>query len=148
MISMASTHDSKMRDRAQPAAGFGVNRTVRDPLTADLGEVQLDLDRQRRCGYPEAVYAEGKTVETLAKVFRRLLEAGEPVLATRVSTETAQTLAAEFPQGRYNTVGKTFRIDTAVATPVVKTKRGRVAILTAGTTDLAVAEEARDTAEW
>ena len=44
--------------------------------TADLGEVQLDLDRRRRCGYPEVVFAEGKPVATLQKVFRRLLARG------------------------------------------------------------------------
>ena len=59
--------------------------STRQPATADLGEVQLDLDRARRCGYPEAVFAPGKTVATLAKIFRRLLEAGEPVLATVTS---------------------------------------------------------------
>jgi NCAIR mutase (PurE)-related protein len=145
---MASTHNSPARDRAQTPAGFDVDRTARDQVTADLGEVQLDLDRQRRCGYPEAVYAEGKSVETLAKIFRRLLEAREPVLATRMPAAAAEALLSEFPQGRYNAVAKTFRINAAIATPAAKTKRGRVAILTAGTTDLAVAEEARETAEW
>ena len=82
--------------------------------------------------------------QRLPRYSARLLEAGEPVLATRMSAEAAESLLSEFPQGRYNAVGKTFRIDTAVATPVVRTKRGRVAILTAGTTDLAIAEEARD----
>ena len=117
--------------------------------TADLGEVQLDLDRARRCGYPEAVYAEGKSVGTLAKIFRRLLEAGEPVLATRVKPDAAAALAAEFPQARYNAVARTIRIDPQRAgEPSPKPKRGRVAVITAGTTDLAVAEEARETAEW
>ncbi len=115
--------------------------------TADLGEVQLDLDRARRCGYPEAVFAEGKTVATLAKVFRRLLESGQPVLATRVAGEAAAALVAEFPQARHNAIARTIRIDPD-RSPAVEHRRGRVAILTAGTTDQAVAEEARETAEW
>jgi NCAIR mutase (PurE)-related protein len=122
------------------------------PATADLGEVQLDLDRQRRCGYPEAVFAEGKTVATLAKVFRRQLEVGQRVLATRVATEAARALLAEFPGARHNVLARTIRIDperaAEGAAPKLERRRGRVAILTAGTTDRAVAEEARETAEW
>jgi pyridinium-3,5-biscarboxylic acid mononucleotide synthase len=130
---------------------------TRQPATADLGEVQLDLDRARRCGYPEAVFAQGKTVATLAKIFRRLLEAGEPVLATRVEADAAASLAADFPQARYNAVARTLRIDLlgvgpdAAAEPSSRPgepPRGRVAIITAGTTDLAVAEEARETVDW
>jgi NCAIR mutase (PurE)-related protein len=117
--------------------------------TADLGEVQLDLDRARRCGYPEAVYAEGKSVSTLAKIFRRLLEAGEPVLATRVRPDVAVALLSEFHQARSNAVARTIRIDPHRTGESTRTHvRGRVAILTAGTTDQAVAEEARETAEW
>jgi NCAIR mutase (PurE)-related protein len=121
------------------------------PATADLNEVQLDLDRARRCGYPEAVYAQGKSPSTLAKVFRRLLEAGEPVLATRVTAETAQTLASDFPNARYNAVARTLRIDSdrsRHSQTVAELPRGFVAIVTAGTTDLPVAEEARETADW
>ncbi len=115
--------------------------------TADLGEVQLDLDRRRRCGYPEVVFAEGKPVATLQKVFRRLLAQGDSVLATRVSAEAATALAIAFPGGRYNAIGSTFRIDAA-NTAAASHGGGKVAIITAGTTDLAVAEEARETAEW
>jgi NCAIR mutase (PurE)-related protein len=115
--------------------------------TADLGEVQLDLDRADRCGYPEAIYAAGKSVATLGKIFRRLRQANMPVLATRVEADAAATLLVDFPKARYNGVARTLRID--VESPHnAQRKRGRVAILTAGTTDLAVAEEARETAEW
>jgi NCAIR mutase (PurE)-related protein len=118
-----------------------------DSPTADLGEVQLDLDRARRCGYPEAVFAEGKSLATLSKAFRRLLEAGQRVLATRIAADAAAALVAEFPQARHNALARTLRIDPD-RPPSVEQRRGRVAILTAGTTDRAVAEEARETAEW
>ena len=107
MVSMASTQDSNIRDRVQSSAGLGARGADGDRLTADLGEVQLDLDRQRRCGYPEAVYAEGKSVETLAKIFRRLLEAGEPVLATRISADAARALAMEFSSLRRTRASET-----------------------------------------
>lgn len=112
--------------------------------TADLGDVRLDLDRQRRCGFPEVIFGESKSVETLAAIFRRQLAEGQPVLATRVSAEKGGLLAREFPEGRYNAVARTFRIDPAgQAAPT-----GLVAIVTAGTSDISVAEEVRETAEW
>ena len=141
---MSANDDSHTRTPITPDERRG------DSRTADLGEVQLDLDRARRCGYPEAVFADGKSVATLAKVFQRLLEAGQRVLATRVATDAAAALVAEFPQARHNAVARTIRIDPRGERARLPSERrsGRVAILTAGTTDRAVAEEARETAEW
>jgi NCAIR mutase (PurE)-related protein len=144
---MGAKDDSNpQRTGASAAARHG------DSSTADLGEVQLDLDRARRCGYPEAVFADGKSVATLAKIFRRLLAAGQQVLATRVAAEAAAELVAEFPQARHNATARTIRIDpqrsAERSAPPAERRRGRVAILTAGTTDRGVAEEAFETAEW
>ncbi len=115
------------------------------PKTADLGDVQLDLDRSRRCGYPEVVFGQGKSAETIERVFQRLLAEGYGALATRITPEQAAELGRRFPQGRYNQVGRTFSIS---ATNAPSADVGRVAVLTAGTTDLAVAEEAAETARW
>ena len=82
-------------------------RTLARPATADLDEAQIDLDRQRRCGYPEVVYGEGKSVATLEKIFRRLMAEKLDVLATRISAEQAAALAPVFPTARYNAVGRT-----------------------------------------
>jgi NCAIR mutase (PurE)-related protein len=114
--------------------------------SADLGDVTLDLDRQRRCGFPEVVYGEGKNLATLERTFRRLLDEGMPVLATRVSAETARSLGEIFPAARYNTLGRTVRVESERAK--VAAKQGRAAVVTAGTTDLPVAEEARETLDW
>jgi len=120
---------------------------------ADLGEAQLDLDRARRCGFPEVVFAQGKTVAAMEKIFHALMDHGVGVLATRVSAEQAAELAARFPQGVYNPVGRTFRIPLAAPDEPGTDGRGagvagRVSIVTAGTSDLPVAEEARETAVW
>jgi NCAIR mutase (PurE)-related protein len=139
---------------AQQLAGGALSvdefvQSVARPLSAPLGEVTLDLDRARRCGFPEVVYGEGKSVETLTKIFHRLLDEGIHVLATRVSAEKAESLAASFPGGRYNPAARTFRI-AAARTPVATdpTPAGRVAVVTAGSSDLPVAEEARETLDW
>jgi len=122
------------------------------PTIADLGEAQLDLDRSRRCGFPEVVFAEGKTVAAMEKIFTALLEHGVDVLATRMSVHQATELGSRFPNSHYNAVGRTFRILRPVeekpgrVDPPADT--GEVVIVTAGTSDLPVAEEARETALW
>jgi len=115
------------------------------PVVAELGDVTLDLDRQRRCGFPEVVYGAGKSAETLVRIVRQLLGDHMTVLVTRVDAQKGATLQAEFPAGSYNAVGLTFRLcPTAAERPAV----GRVVVVTAGTSDLPVAEETRETLEW
>ncbi len=118
----------------------------------DVGEAQLDIDRSRRCGFPEVVYAEGKTVAAMEKIFQALLERGIDVLATRVSPEQADALLAKYSRGRYNPVGRTLRIPLENKPSGEVSSRadvsGHVVIVTAGTSDLPVAEEARETALW
>ncbi len=117
------------------------------PATADLQEAQIDLDRRRRCGYPEVVFGEGKTVGTLERIFQALLASGSDVLATRVSADQAAHLQTRFPQAHYNATGRTLRI-AAENRPAEAGPAGHVALVTAGTSDLPVAEEARETLLW
>jgi NCAIR mutase (PurE)-related protein len=119
---------------------------------AAVGEAHVDIDRCRRCGFPEVVFAEGKTVAALEKILRALLDHGADVLATRLTAEQAAALLPHFPQGRYNPVGRTLRIplqaEAGSEGAAERPSRGKVAIVTAGTSDLPVAEEARETALW
>jgi hypothetical protein len=116
------------------------------PLVADVGEAQVDLDRRRRCGYPEVVFGQGKTVESLEKIFRALLADGVDAFATRIDPQPAAELVARFPTAAYNAIGRTFRIPSAAREPIAP--HGHVSIVTAGTSDLPVAEEARETVLW
>ncbi len=124
------------------------------PKTADLGDVQLDLDRQRRCGFPEVVFGEGKSLATLEKIFRRQLADGLNMLATRIPADVASELCRLFPVGQYNAVGRTFRITCPRPNSPLSTlhsplsPQGRVSVVTAGTTDLPAAEEAAETVRW
>jgi len=119
---------------------------------ANLGDAQVDLDRHRRCGFPEVVFAEGKSVAAMEKIFEALLQHGADVLATRMAAEQADELLRKFPSGRYNAIGRTFRISRQSIHEGHEdgkgSNRGRVVIVTAGTSDLPVAEEARETALW
>jgi NCAIR mutase (PurE)-related protein len=114
---------------------------------ADLGVAQLDLDRARRCGFPEVVFGQGKSVESLVKIFDSLLANGVSVLSTRISAEQAAALLPRYQRAVYNPVGRTFRIPLANVDDE-STKCGHIGIITAGTSDLPVAEEARETASW
>jgi len=133
--------------RIDPAAFLG---RLRGWGVADVGDAQVDLDRRRRCGFPEVVFAQGKTVAAIERIFQALLDDGADVLATRVSAEQAQPLQSTFPSGRYNAVARTFRVAPAAGAqqPPAAMDTGQVTIVSAGTSDLPVAEEARETAEW
>jgi len=124
---------------------------------ADVGEAQLDMDRHRRCGFPEVVFSEGKSIDALRKIFTSFQQHGVDILATRMNVEQATMMTAEFPQGRYNPVARIFRLPSEnsknhlenlenIDKPSVP--RGKVAIVSAGTSDLPIAEEARETADW
>src|SRR5207249_4359678 len=118
--------------------------SLTSPAMAELGDVTLDLDRRRRCGFPEVVFGQSKSVETLSRIFRCLLDQQQPVLATRIDAEKSRLLMSEFPEGRYNANARTFRIDRQPS----DVRSGLVSIVTAGTSDITVAEEVRETADW
>jgi NCAIR mutase (PurE)-related protein len=121
----------------------GVLEKLGSPAVAELGFAHVDLDRSRRCGYPEVIFCQGKTTEWVEGVVRRLGEAGQDCLATRVSDEQAVALAAHFPQAKQDRVARTFYLPVRPC----EATRGRVVILTAGTSDIPVAREALVTAE-
>lgn len=117
--------------------------------TAQLGFASVDLDRGRRCGFPEVVYAEGKTTEAVIAIFEKQLAGGIAPYATRVRSDQMEALQARFPEGIANSAARTFRFVPAVSEPQSQPEpRGKIAIVTAGTSDLPVAEEAKETALW
>jgi NCAIR mutase (PurE)-related protein len=120
-------------------------KAVQSGAVADLGYAQVDLHRRQRCGFPEVIFCEGKTPEWVEGVVRRLVEAGQDCLATRVSAEQSAYLASQFPQAEQDRVGRTFWLPAAGR--AAQAAVGRVVVLTAGTSDLPVAQEAFVTAK-
>jgi hypothetical protein len=123
------------------------------PTTGQTAAADVDLDRLRRCGYPEVVYAPGKTTAAIADVFRMQLAHGQNCLATRVSPEQAGELMANFPGAQHNATARTIRISPAgqighLTAGSASGRSGHVSVITAGTGDLPVAEEAAETARW
>lgn len=128
----------------EPETPTGDSNNAADDLTSHA--VTLDTDRSGRCGYPEVIYGEGKTAAAIQAIAEKLLGRGENVLATRVSQEKAVELCRLLPTANYNDVARTLRVD-AQSNPQ-RPLRGDVAIITAGTSDLPVAAEARETLAW
>jgi NCAIR mutase (PurE)-related protein len=111
----------------------------------DAGEfAKVDLHRALRCGFPEVVFGQGKTALQIEAILRTLLTHDEGGLVTRLDSQAALHLVKAFPEGEHNPVARTFRIrGKRDDVP----KLGKVVIVTAGTSDLPVAEEAKVTAE-
>lgn len=110
--------------------------------TADLGFARLDLHRDLRCGFPEAVFASGKTVEECVAIALALVTRDVRTLITRVSGAQAEALQRAVPDGVWHERARIFARDR---NPQPLT--GLVVICAAGTSDLPVAEEAALTAQ-
>ena len=122
---------------------------ITTPATINLSDCRVDLDRAGRCGLPEVVYGEGKTLAALLKITATLQNNGHEVLITRLSSDTAEAISARYPVGVYNSVARTMRIGVdSQEESKTWAARGRVCVVSAGTSDLPVAEEARETALW
>jgi NCAIR mutase (PurE)-related protein len=116
----------------------------RAETSVQLPTATVDIDRARRCGFPEVVFGQGKSTEMLESIFQTLLGTQTDVLATRVDSEKADLLLATFPHAQYNSLARTFRISVTIPSAKV----GCVAVITAGSSDLNIAEEARETLDW
>jgi len=111
----------------------------------DLGFACIDHHRQLRRGFPEVIYCPGKTTEQIVKIFSALAEKGNNVLATRAEENIFEALVKEkkFPQARYEKLARAIVLEQKKLEP----SRAVIPIVTAGTADLPIAEEARVTAE-
>lgn len=110
---------------------------------ADLGFAKVDLHRLMRKGFPEVVFAKGKTVEQLTKIINCLDQAGQNVLATRVDPEVYKTLSKNIPGLSYNPLART----VVKQNETIAKRQGTILVISAGTSDIPVAEEAAVTAE-
>jgi pyridinium-3,5-biscarboxylic acid mononucleotide synthase len=109
----------------------------------DLGFAKLDLGRSARTGVDEAVFAESKSDDELAAIVGRMIERLGRVLVTRLAPERLALLEAAHPEGVYRSRARLWTCGEP-APPIA----GRVSVISAGTSDLAVAEEAAETAVW
>ncbi len=107
----------------------------------DLGYARLDHHRALRRGFPEVVFCQGKTTEQSVEIIKRLSEKNSRVLATRADREVYERVLEFLPDARYNELARTISVVKDRIDPV-----GHILVISAGTADLPVAEEAIETA--
>jgi NCAIR mutase (PurE)-related protein len=127
-------------NRLSVEEGIGL---LKDLPFRDLGFAVLDTHRELRHGFPETLFCEGKTRDQVAGIFREMLKRHRNLLATRATPEHFEDVRAFCPEAEYNALGRTL----SVVREEIPTVPGFIAIVTAGTADLPVAEEAAVTAE-
>jgi len=118
-------------------------RLLKDLQTEELGYATVDHHRALRLGFPEVIFGQGKTPAQIAGIFTSLRQRQSTVLITRTDPEKAATLLAEFPELDHNPLAGTLlwtRDEISIR------GRGTILVVAAGTSDLAVAEEAKVTA--
>lgn len=114
----------------------------REPFT-ELGYAKLDTHRKLRSGFPEVIFCSGKSDLHLLSIFGRLYEEEGEVLGTRASKEQYEYVRQQYPQSEYDEISRILKIEKND-----KEKTGCIAVCTAGTADIPVAEEAAQTAEF
>jgi NCAIR mutase (PurE)-related protein len=121
--------------------------TLRHLPFEDLGFARVDHHRSLRQGFPEVVFCEGKTTEQVVAITERLIAHGAPVLATRVDPRVAEALLEAHPEAQHNPTARTVVIDPRPDGERSPASGGLVLVITAGTSDMPVAEEACVTVE-
>tara|TARA_Y100001934_G_scaffold163377_1_gene194685 strand:- start:3488 stop:4243 length:756 start_codon:yes stop_codon:yes gene_type:complete len=114
----------------------------REPFS-DLGFAHVDTHRELRKGTPEVIFGSGKTPAQVVAIAGELLQAGQRVLVTRIDVAHAKALKKKFPKTKHHDIA-----GCAVIEKKRQQKRAGIAVLSAGTSDLPVAEEAAITAEF
>jgi NCAIR mutase (PurE)-related protein len=109
-----------------------------------LGFATIDHHRAIRQGFPEVVYGAGKTTEQVVGIARRIADRGDGVLVTRIAADAVEALRDALPGAEHNDLARTLLLRSSHP-PTVAT--GRLLVVTAGTSDLPVAEEASVSAE-
>ena len=121
-----------------------VMAALRELPFADLGFATVDHHRELRSGFPEVIYGEGKTLEQLVSLFGEIGRNGQTVLATRIGAETGRALVEALGDVEYEATSRTALLRGPTSTPNLDSPIG---LVTAGTSDLPIAEEAAVTAE-
>lgn len=109
----------------------------------ELGYAKLDTHRQLRSGFPEVIYCSGKPDDFLVSIYQKMYEANGEVFGTRATKHQYEIVHAVLPQVVYDEVSHILKSEKEN-----KEHCGKIAVCTAGTADIPVAEEAAQTAEY
>ena len=110
----------------------------------DLGFARVDHHRVLRKGFPEVIWGEGKTTRQILSIMRQIKDQGHPILVTRLDEKRALAVRKVFRKSRYYPRSKVL---TLTGGRIERVGKGTILVITAGTTDIPVAEEAALTAQ-
>lgn len=108
----------------------------------NINFAKIDNHRHIRCGIPEAIFCQGKTIDQIIDIIGKVIENGNDLLATRADDEIYAAVSKKHPKVKYNKLGRTITQKNNRQ----RKKNGLILIVAAGTSDIPVAEEARETA--
>jgi len=109
----------------------------------DLGFARIDHHRDIRTGYPEIIYCEGKTTEQIVTIFSHIFKTGQNVIGTRANIDNFEAVKSKIPSAQWHEIARIISVEISS----VEKKGPPICIITAGTSDMPVAEEAAVTAE-
>lgn len=124
-------------------SGEEIVHAISSSMSESLGFATLDHQRELRQGFPEVIFCEGKTEKHVAAIAKRIASRGSILLATRATKKQFSAVKKVVRNARYNELARTI---SANENRVKMRGRGTILIVTAGTSDLPVAEEAFETA--
>jgi len=118
-------------------------KRIKDYPYQDLAFAKIDHHRELRRGFPEIIFGLGKTADQIIKISREILKKGDNLLITKVDSSTYRRVKAKLPKAQYNSQAKVIfcKQKKGVA------GKGKIIVVTAGTSDIPVAEEAAVTCE-
>lgn len=110
----------------------------------DIDIAKVDVDRVERKGFPEVIYGKGKNSKQIIEIMKVLLDKDEPVLVTQISREKADIVLNKFPESNYHDYSEILTAGTTNP----KLDKGNLYVVCGGTSDLKIAQETIDVAEW
>ena len=117
---------------------------MKEKLFEEMGFAKIDSHRAERCGAPEAIFCQGKTAEQVAQIVERMNQGAHNILATRANAETFAAVKKLVPEAEYHEAARLVIVRKETLTPDPDRV---ILVITAGTSDIPVAEEAALTAE-
>jgi len=109
----------------------------------DLEFAKIDTHRALRKGFPETIFCQGKTIPQIIKILEVMVKRDHSILATKANKKIFTAVKKIYPDAEYNELAKTI----VIKREQLKPKKGKILVITAGTSDISVAEEAVVTAE-
>ncbi|URN84252.1 nickel pincer cofactor biosynthesis protein LarB [Acetobacterium wieringae] len=109
----------------------------------EMGYAKLDHHRKMRSGFAEVIFCSGKADEHLLNIFKKLYEQDGEVMGTRATPHQYELIKAIYPEVQYDEISRIIKIEKPE-----KQRIGKIAVCSAGTADIPVAEEAAQTAEY